>query len=75
MARLAVTLPDDLLKLARQASAKSERSLSGVVELAIRTFVSSAGLGPSRLVWPEPVKSKRVVTAKEVCGAINQGRD
>ena len=75
MARLAVTVPDDLLKLARQASAKTDRSLSEVLELALRQFVSSAGVGSSKLVWPAPVSGKRTLTVKEICDAINEGRE
>ena len=75
MARLAVTIPDDLLKLARQAAVKADVPLSGVVELAIRHFVSTAGVGPSKIVWPRPIKSSRVLTSKELCDAINEGRE
>jgi hypothetical protein len=75
MARLAVTIPDDLLKLARQAAVKADVPLSAVVELAIRHFVSTAGVAPSKLVWPKPIKSSRVLTSKELCDAINEGRE
>ena len=75
MARLAVTIPDDLLKLARQAAVKADVPLSGVVELAIRHFVSTAGVAPSKMVWPKPIKSSRVLTTKELCDAIDEGRE
>jgi hypothetical protein len=75
MARLAITIPDDLLKLARQAAAKSEVPLSGVVELALRHFVSTAGVAPSKIVWPRPIKSTRVLTTAELCAAIDEGRE
>ena len=75
MARLAVTIPDDLLKLARQAAAKTDDPLSGVVELAIRHFVSTAGVASSKLVWPKPIKSNRVLSSEELCDAINEGRE
>jgi hypothetical protein len=75
MARLAVTLPDELLKLARETSARTEVPLRGVVESAIRRFVSTACGGSSPLAWPPPVRGKRALTAQELCDAIAEGRE
>ena len=74
MARLAVTIEGDLLRLARQASAQQAVRLSQVVEAAVRAFVADAGLGTRKISWPAPVAGRRALSASEVCKAINAGR-
>lgn len=75
MARIAITIDDDLVRLARQASAKLEVSLSATAAVAFRELVAKADLKPTKIDWPEPVEGTRALTPKEICDAINEGRE
>lgn len=74
MSRLAVTIEDDLLRLARQASAKRDVSLSDVVAGALREFVAKADIQSAKLEWPPLIKSRRPVSVEESARAIEEGR-
>ena len=73
MARIMISVDDDVAKKARIAAAQQGTRISVVAEDALKVFIAEANVRSSQRKWPAPI-GKRTGTVRALVGAIDKDR-
>jgi len=75
MARIMISIDDELAEKARVAASDAGIRISVVAEDAIRLFVAESNVKTGKIAWPPLRGGKRPLTTKEINDAIEDGRE